>query len=296
MTSGVVLIEKISNGSQSEVFKAQRKLDIIAIKKFRNGQNEASKREIELLKQVRARHIIQFYGMDQDMVMMEYAEGGSLAQAISGGALKNWDIKRQIAKEISLGLVYLHMLGIVHCNINSANVLLTKYGQAKICDFGRARAPGESGEKGELAWMAPELFRDPPQFSDKSDVYALGMVMWEMAAQCTQPYQGQSIDIVANTIRNGITEKVPKGTPDDYASCIQQCWRRMPEERPSAERILPGVQLSPDADAEDHTQVIFTDKYPAKYELVNTREAGMDKEYYKAKALREVGDARRDLK
>ncbi|KAF9966270.1 hypothetical protein BGZ70_002819 [Mortierella alpina] len=295
MTSSIVLIEKISNGSQSEVFKAKRRLDIIAVKKFRHGQNEASKREIELLKQVRARHIIQFYGVEQDRVMMEYAEGGSLAQAISHGTLRNWEIKNLIAKEVSLGLVYLHMLGIVHCNINSTNVLLTKHQQAKICDFGRARAFGETGERGDLAWMAPELFRDPPQYSDKSDVYALGMVMWEMAAACTQPYQGQSIDVVTKSITNGITEKVPKGTPDEYARCIQQCWRQAPEERPDAEFILPGILPGHNADADDQAHIIFSDKHPATYELIDTRGAGASKEYYKAKALREVGAAHREL-
>ncbi|CAO3571079.1 unnamed protein product [Mortierella alpina] len=295
MTSSIVLIEKISNGSQSEVFKAKRKLDMIAVKKFRHGQNEASKREIELLKQVRARHIIQFYGVEQDMLTMEYAEGGSLAKAISHGAIKNWEIRNQIAKEVSLGLVYLHMLGFVHCNINSSNVLLTKHQQAKISDFGRARPFGETGERGELTWMAPELFQDPPQYSAKSDVYALGMVMWEMAAECTQPYQGQSVDVVAKNITNGITEKIPKGTPDEYARCIQQCWRQAPEERPDAEFILPGVLPSHNADADDQGHVIFTDKHPAAYELIGTRGAGVSKEYYKAKALREVDAAHREL-
>ncbi|KAF9955107.1 hypothetical protein BGZ72_004017 [Mortierella alpina] len=294
MTISVALNEKINNGSQSEIFKAQRSLDTIAVKKFRHDQTEAAKREIKLLQQVRARHIIQFYGMDQNMIMMEYAEGGSLDQAISLGALKNWEIKNQIAKEISLGLVYLQMLGIVHCDINSANILLTKYQQAKICDFGKARAIGEGGERGELAWMAPELFRDSAQYTHKSDIYALGMVMWEMAAQSTQPYRGQPIDVVASSIRNGITEKIPKGTPDEYASCIQQCWRLAPEERPSAEHLLPKVQPSLNADANAHTHVIFSDKYPTASEFIDTRGSGMSKDFHRAKALREVNDAHRN--
>ncbi|KAF9273650.1 hypothetical protein BGZ68_001327 [Mortierella alpina] len=175
------------------------------------------------------------------MLVMEYVEGGSLADAIVGRGLKSWEVKTQIAKDISLGLAYLHYQGIIHCDIKSSNILLTQYKEARICDFGLATMVGERGGGGTLQWMAPELLQNPPQYISKSDVYALGMVMWEMASESTQPYREHTPDGMIYCILNGILEQYPVDTPKAYAACIQICWKQVPEERPTAVDMLPDI-------------------------------------------------------
>ncbi|KAF9282400.1 hypothetical protein BGZ68_005984, partial [Mortierella alpina] len=190
------------------------------------------------------------------MIVMEYVEGGNLAEAIVGGALKNWEVKIQIAKGVSLGLAHLHSQNIIHCDIKSSNILLTEHKEAKICDFGLAIKAGESGGGGTLQWMAPELLQDPPQYTSKSDVYALGMVMWEMASESTRPYQGHIPDGVVYCILNGILEEYPDSTPMAYATCIQMCWVIDPDKRPDAMNVLPDTVHSSHAaqDAPDQRQ------------------------------------------
>ncbi|KAI8601838.1 kinase-like domain-containing protein, partial [Dissophora ornata] len=230
------------HGIQSEVLKAKIGLDDVVVKVFLNPNHEDSKREVEIIKQLRNRHIVQFYHLEQHMLVMEYVEGGSLSNAILEGSIQDWETKTRIAKQVSLGLVYLHGQDIIHCDIKSANILLTECGDAKICDFGRARTVGQSGGDGTLPWMAPELLLEPPQYSCKSDIYALGMVMWEMASECTQPYQEHTRDSMSFCILKGYTEDIPDNTPEVYKAFINKCWNQEPTERPTAADMLPEAE------------------------------------------------------
>ncbi|KAG0210970.1 hypothetical protein BGX28_008678 [Mortierella sp. GBA30] len=243
-TENIKLGGKIGHGAQAEVFKAKCGLDEVAVKRFLDSTHKDIKHEIEIIKQLRHRHIVQFYHVEQDMLVMEYVDGGSLADAIAGSGLKTWNVKAQIAKDVSLGLAYLHSLDIIHCDIKRANILLTKYNEAKICDFGLAKRVGEKGRGGTLQWMAPELLQDPPQYSSKSDIYALGMVMWEMASGSKQPYEAHAPYGIVHCIMGGITEECPDSTPKDYADCIQMCWRLAPQKRPAAVTVLPDIEAS----------------------------------------------------
>ncbi|KAG0306103.1 hypothetical protein BGZ98_002967 [Dissophora globulifera] len=245
---------RVGHGGQAEVFKAKcnNGLDDVVVKMFLNSDDKDWRREVEFAKRVRCRHIVQFYHVEQDRLVMEYVEGGSLSNAILMSSIEDWETKTQIAKQVSLGLTYLHGQNIIHCDIKSANILLTKDLDAKICDFGRARTVGQSGGDGTLPWMAPELLLEPPQYSCKSDVYALGMVMWEMASGCIQPYQEHVQDSMIDCIVNGITEDIPSNTPEAYTACIQACWHQKPEERPAAAEIFPDINyISQDHDIDD---------------------------------------------
>jgi len=80
---------------------------------------------------------------------------------------------------MSLGLEFLHENNILHRDIKSLNVLL-KNGQAKLSDFGLSRIKKESNSTqgasvGTVQWMAPELFERKAKYTQKSDIYSLGM-------------------------------------------------------------------------------------------------------------------------
>ncbi|KAF9271838.1 hypothetical protein BGZ68_003018, partial [Mortierella alpina] len=249
-TDTIKLGKKIGSGAQAEIFKAQCGLDDVVVKRFLDSTHERTKQEVDIIKQLTHKHIVQFYHVHHDMIVMEYIEGGNLAEAIIGSGLKSWQVKTQIAKDISLGLAHLHSQGIIHCDIKSSNILLTEHKEAKICDFGLAMRVGETagGGGGTLQWMAPELLQNPQLYTTKSDVYALGMVMWEMASGSTQPYREHTPDGVMYCILHGILEEYPDNTPKSYAAAIQMCWKQAPEERPYAVDMLPDVGCSSQID------------------------------------------------
>ncbi|KAF9977244.1 hypothetical protein BGZ73_006607 [Actinomortierella ambigua] len=242
----------IGVGGYGNVYHAQWEGRKVAIKKFAMTHTEAVKegsiqREVQLLDSLRDKHIIQFYGTTHHegrlVLVMEYAEGGSLHRAINQRRL-DWPTKTRIAQEIVRGLAYIHHKKVVHRDLKSMNVLLTRHMEVKLCDFGLATIKVRSASmstalRGTFRWMAPELFTSRPEYSTKSDMYALAMVMWEMAANCTTPFQDQldNFTVMAIVMR-GERENLPDDTPPEYRMWVERCWDHDPANRPEASEMV----------------------------------------------------------
>ncbi|KAF9970293.1 hypothetical protein BGZ73_007023, partial [Actinomortierella ambigua] len=245
--------DRIGSGGYGTVHHAHWQGRKAAIKKFNMNQADATgeitiQREIRLLESLRDKHIIQFYGTTEHdgqlVLVMEFADGGSLEKAIKHRTL-DWPNKTRIAQEIVQGLAYIHHMNVLHRDLKSANVLLTRHMEVKLCDFGVAAVKAHSiskstsSAKGTLRWMAPELFVAKPKYSTKSDMFSLGMVMWEMAANCTTPFQDQ-LDtlVVMNLVKSGEREELPDDTPEDYHRWVKRCWDHDPDKRPKASEMV----------------------------------------------------------
>ncbi|KAG0258387.1 hypothetical protein DFQ27_004656 [Actinomortierella ambigua] len=213
--------------------------------------------EIDILKKLKHSHVIQFYGTIEDdghlYILMEYAENGSLYEMIRGNGLSDWPTKQRIAQEIAKGLVYIHNMKFIHCDLKSGNVLLDTSMVVKICDFGlsavqdasASQSSGPSQVKGTVRWTAPELFTLHPKYTRKSDVYALGCIMWEIAANKTPPFKDQNdVNIVISCVTKGGREIIPPDTPDEYRQLIERCWAQDPMERPEASEIVHPVEFA----------------------------------------------------
>ncbi|KAF9974067.1 hypothetical protein BGZ73_002656 [Actinomortierella ambigua] len=178
---------------------------------------------------------------------MDLAEGGSLQQVIREKQL-DWATKTRITNEIARGLEYMHTNNVIHRDLKSLNVLLTKHMKVKLCDFGLAEIKTASLSKagqsaqGTLRWMAPELLVSKPKYTTKSDIFALGIVMWEMAANCTPPFKDQLEDtVIMVLVKAGEREDIPDNTPSAYQAMIKRCWHKDSKERPEASEILLSV-------------------------------------------------------
>ncbi|KAF9162683.1 hypothetical protein DFQ26_003345 [Actinomortierella ambigua] len=210
--------------------------------------NDGIENEIQLLARLQYRHIIQFYGVvrqpDAILLITDFAELGSLKRRIDMARLVTWTEKSRIAQQIAQGLAYIHHEGILHRDLKSANVLLTVNMDVKLCDFGlaavKALRVAQSADtfRGTVRWMAPELLGDTPQYSTKSDIYALGMIMWEMAAMCTTPFdEVKSNPAVARAVHRGRCERLPDTVPANYQQWIKRCWEKDPSKRPEAREL-----------------------------------------------------------
>ncbi|KAF9973448.1 hypothetical protein BGZ73_003313 [Actinomortierella ambigua] len=250
--SFLVLGAKLGSGGFGDVRQARWGNQPCAAKMFflseSDFQQKSIQQEIAVLQRLRHRHIIQFYRTHEEdgriYLLMELAEKGSLAHAISKGTLgrNDWETKLRLADEIARGLTFIHQEKIVHRDLKSANVLLTKHMEVKLADFGLAQvksmttamsktsAHSSLGVAGTLRWVAPELlFSKKRVYSTKSDVYALAMVMWEMAASSTRPFQDQYDDsLVALDVKSGRREELPDDTPAEYRAWVERCWDMYP--------------------------------------------------------------------
>lgn len=117
------------------------------------------RKEIALLRAMRDPNIVQFQGAyistESTLLVTEYMEGGNLASNIQAGRVTWWKRGRKIALDVARGLVYLHSKRVIHFDMKSPNILLTRDGTAKIADVGMARFLARdyvTGAMGTLAW------------------------------------------------------------------------------------------------------------------------------------------------
>ncbi|KAF9163693.1 hypothetical protein DFQ26_002254 [Actinomortierella ambigua] len=213
--------------------------------------------EIGLLQRLRHPHLISFYEAQEQQervyFIVEFADKGSLADVIQSETLLSWSTKFRLADEMTRGLEYLHYKDVLHGHLRSTNVLLTKHMEVKLADYGLQALRSASADATEtsstpsspalahsnLRWMAPELLDNMSRHSTKSDIYALGMVMWEMAASCTEPFKDLTDNVTIMThIKDGGRERLPGGTPNRYRAWVERCWEEDAGDRPEAGEIL----------------------------------------------------------
>lgn len=112
------------------------------------------------------------------------------------------------AKDLLQGLQYLHSNGIVFCDLKPSNILLNEYGDLKLSDFGMARKlvdllsnfNDQESKKGTPYYMAPELFEENGVHSFQSDMWALGVIMYELATG-VPPYAKSNFSELVSTIQ-----------------------------------------------------------------------------------------------
>ncbi|KAG0035165.1 hypothetical protein BGZ81_000086 [Podila clonocystis] len=166
---------------------------------------------------------------------MECAEQGDLQSALP---ILEWEERERIAGEIAHGLSYMHREGVIHCDIKTQNVLLTRRLEVRICDFGSARWITDSEPcVGTEVWMAPELLQDPTKYTPQSDVYALGLVMWAMAVVTEKPPTTATGRVINQYIRSPGKSDALDHVPLEYLRTMQGCCNHEPEHRPAASRL-----------------------------------------------------------
>ncbi|KAG0237139.1 hypothetical protein BGW42_001715 [Actinomortierella wolfii] len=252
---GFTLGCRIGFGVSGSVFYCRYGNIRCAAKKFNLNGSETSKetirKEISIIQKLHHRNIIQFYACYEIngciFLVTDVADGGNLVKAIEKKQVSDWPTRIRIADEIARGLEYMHQQNILHRDLKSANVLLTKHKEVKLADFGlseytvamRRSSSSSRMVVGTRRWMAPELLEfSPPKYTTKSDMYALGMVMWEMAASCTKPFKDLHDELsITSHVKNGGREILPDGTPSEYAECVLRCWEHEPHKRPEASEV-----------------------------------------------------------
>jgi serine/threonine protein kinase len=123
-------------------------------------------------------------------------------------------------------------------------VLLDDNFEAKLCDFGQAKVKAEVSthssypEKvdrvGTVRWRAPEVFGLKPRYSTASDMWAFGVILWELFSLKIPYADAPDDDEIRSSLRSGEREEIPEDCPADLARLIKRCWSEKPEERPSA--------------------------------------------------------------
>ncbi len=207
------LLEKIGGGGMAVVYKSKDTLlnRFVAIKVLRvefSTDEEFVKRfnvEAQSVASLSHPNVVSIYdvGFQNNIhyIVMEYVDGLTLKEYINKNGALDWQEAIKISIQICSAIEHAHKNNIVHRDIKPHNILMTKEGIAKVTDFGIARAVTSStitmvgSTIGSVHYFSPEQARGG-FIDDKSDLYSLGIVMYEMVTG-RLPFDGDSPVAVA---------------------------------------------------------------------------------------------------
>lgn len=148
-----------------------------------------------------------------------------------------------LAMDVAQGVNHLVAEGLVHGDLAARNVLLTRDRVAKIGDFGLSLSDRNTSKKRVPArWMSPELLERRACSTSQSDVWAFGVLLWEMFTLGGSPYPGLSAKRLMKYISSGQRLEKPISCCDEVYYFMQSCWRWEPSERPVFSHILESLQ------------------------------------------------------
>ena len=272
------ILERIGTGGMSDVYKAKdHKLNrMVAVKvlkqEFSENANFVSKFRVEAQAAAGLAHpnIVNVYDVGEEngvyYIVMELVEGITLKKYIEKKARLSVKEAVSIAIQVSMGIEAAHNNHIIHRDIKPQNIIISKEGKVKVTDFGIAKAATSntitSNVMGSVHYTSPEQARGG--YSDeKSDVYSLGITMFEMLTGRV-PFNGETT--VAIAIKH-IQEEMP--SPRDYVSEIPvsveqivfKCCQKSPDRRyQSMGELITDLKRSLMTPDEDFVKMVDPDE------------------------------------
>ncbi|KYO20726.1 BDNF/NT-3 growth factors receptor isoform X1 [Alligator mississippiensis] len=266
----IVLKRELGEGAFGKVFLAecynlcpeQDKI-LVAVKTLKDASDNARKdfhREAELLTNLQHEHIVKFYGVciegDPLIMVFEYMKHGDLnkfLRAHGPDAVLMAEGNRpaeltqsqmlHIAQQIAAGMVYLASQHFVHRDLATRNCLVGENLLVKIGDFGMSRDVYSTDYYRvgghtmlPIRWMPPEsiMYR---KFTTESDVWSLGVVLWEIFTYGKQPWYQLSNNEVIECITQGRVLQRPRTCPKEVYDLMLGCWQREPHMRLNIKEI-----------------------------------------------------------
>ncbi|XP_062922107.1 uncharacterized protein LOC134355712 isoform X4 [Mobula hypostoma] len=201
--------------------------------------------EVKVLSMLDHPNIINYYdSFEEDgvlMIEMEYAEGGTLAQYLAqqDRELEELEILNLFHQMVA-ATCYLHEHNVLHRDLKTANLFLTKEGEVKLGDFGVAKLMMTGSEAhtilGTPYYISPEIC-EGKCYNDKSDIWSLGCILYEMACR-QRTFEGTNLPAVVNKIMKGQFAPITNNYSPEFKGLVMDMLQKEPQYRPSAHELL----------------------------------------------------------
>jgi serine/threonine protein kinase len=246
---GFRTIERIGAGGMGEVFKLQDlKLDRIVAAKVLKGDRVRAAALAGFLAEGRAmalfkdRRIVQLHEMrdrpDPPVLIMEYVDGFELGRLAPSLELTQ---RARIMKDVCEAVQHAHDLGVQHRDLKPANIMLDAELRPRILDFGLSSGdPARGHFRGTPRYLAPEQLDASQPIDARTDVYALGAVLYELLAGVPPVGGGTEDEIVAN-VRAGairLPVEIAPGVPEPLQAVALKALEARPQDRYQSAREM----------------------------------------------------------
>jgi len=213
---------------------------------------ERFRREVSLVARLRHPHIVPLFAAGEAAghlyYTMPFVEGETLRESLSAGRVNSLTLAVRVLREVTDALAYAHQHSIVHRDIKPENILL-EGGHAVVTDFGVAKALTNAAEGvapaateitslgvalGTVAYMAPEQAAGDPAVDHRADLYALGVVAYEILTGAA-PFAGRlpHQTIIAHMVEQPVPiASTRPDLPPELADLVMKLLAKKPDDRP----------------------------------------------------------------
>jgi len=249
----LTLGEELGSGQFGVVRKGKWKGTIdVAVKMMKEGTMSEDDfiEEAKVMTKLQHTNLVQLYGVCSKnvrpiFIITEYMKHGSLLsflRRLKTSLYNDHGTLLDIALQVCRGMAYLERHNYIHRDLAARNCLVGAENVVKVADFGLARYviddqyTSNGGAKFPIKWSPPEVLNFT-RFSSKSDVWAYGVLCWEVFTCGDMPYGRAKNPEVVERVQRGQILSQPGSCPHQVYEVMRLCWATMPEDRPGFRTI-----------------------------------------------------------
>uniref|UniRef100_A0A8C8LVT9 Tyrosine-protein kinase n=1 Tax=Oncorhynchus tshawytscha TaxID=74940 RepID=A0A8C8LVT9_ONCTS len=244
----ITMKHKLGGGQYGEVYEGiWKKYSLtVAVKTLKEDTMEVEEflKEAAVMKEIKHPNLVQLLGVctrePPFYIITEFMTHGNLLDYLRECNREevNAVVLLYMATQISSAMEYLERKNFIHRDLAARNCLVGENHLVKVADFGLSRLmtgdtyTAHAGAKFPIKWTAPESLAYN-KFSIKSDVWAFGVLLWEIATYGMSPYPGIDLSQVYELLEKDYRMDRPEGCPEKVYQLMRACWKWNPAERPS---------------------------------------------------------------